>query len=288
MARVAGKVAFITGAARGQGRSHAVGLAEEGADIIAVDNCCDVETAPYRGATQDDLGHTVELVEATGRRILPVVADVRDLSALQAAVRQGVGTFGGIDIAIANAGIVSFGSTLELDEDAWQTMLDVNLTGTWKTVKAVAPAMIERGRGGSIILISSIAGLVAFVNLAHYVAAKHGVTGLMRALAAELAPHGIRVNSVHPGTVNSPMFGNPESLEAFTGVVGATSEQAAKMTMGMNALAVPWLEEADVTPAIVYLSAEESRYVTGTTAVIDAGAVLPFKIPHADDHRAEH
>ncbi|QNI05952.1 mycofactocin-coupled SDR family oxidoreductase [Mycobacterium kubicae] len=278
--RVAGKVAFITGAARGQGRSHAVGLAGEGADIIAVDICTDVKTAPYRGATEDDLAHTVKLVEAAGRRILPVVADVRDLAALQAAVRQGVETFGGIDIAIANAGIVSFGSTVELEEDTWQTMLDVNLTGTWKTVKAVAPAMIERRQGGSIILISSIAGLVAFVNLAHYVAAKHGVTGLMRALAAELAPHGIRVNSVHPGTVHSPMFGNLESFEAFTGVVGATSEQVAKLTMGMNALAVPWLEEADVTPAIVYLSAEESRYVTGTTAVIDAGAVLPFKIPH--------
>lgn len=280
MSRVAGKVALITGAARGQGRAHAVRLAEEGADIIAVDICRDVATVPYPGANEDDLAHTVKLVEALDRRIVPVIADVRDLPALQAVVEQGVETFGGIDIVIANAGIGTFGPALELDEQTWQTMLDVNLTGVWKTVKAAAPRMIERGKGGSIILISSVAGLIAYPNEAHYVAAKHGVTGLMRNLAVELAPYNIRVNSVHPGTVDTPMVGNPQSWKLFTGLDGATRDQAAAIMTGMNALRVPWLDAEDITPAIVYLASDESRYVTGTTTVIDAGAVLPFKIPH--------
>jgi SDR family mycofactocin-dependent oxidoreductase len=282
--RVEGKVALITGAARGQGRAHAVRLAEEGADIIALDNCRDVETVPYPGATEDDLTQTVKLVEATDRRILPVVADVRDLSALEAAVRQAVATFGGIDIVIANAGIATFGATpgsaLALDERAWQTMLDVNLTGVWKTVKAAGPAMIERRRGGSIILISSVAGLLAYPNMAPYVAAKHGVTGLMRTLAVELAPHSIRVNSVHPGAVDTPMVANPPSWKLFTGMDGGTRDEAAQIMTGMNALRVPWLDVDDIAPAIVYLASDESRFVTGTTTVIDAGAALPFKIPH--------
>jgi SDR family mycofactocin-dependent oxidoreductase len=278
--RVEGKVALITGAARGQGRAHAVHLAEEGADIIALDICRDVETVPYPGAIDDDLSHTVKLVEATGRRILPAIADVRDLPALELAVRQAIDTFGGIDIVVANAGIATFGAALELDEQTWQTMLDVNLTGVWKTVKAAAPAMIERRCGGSIILISSIAGLSAYPNAAHYVAAKHGVTGLMRTLAVELAPHSIRVNSVHPGNVDTPMVDNPHSCKLFTGVDGSTRDQAAPIMLGMNALRVPWLDVDDIAQAIVYLGSDESRYVTGTTTVIDAGALLPFKIPH--------
>jgi SDR family mycofactocin-dependent oxidoreductase len=281
MNRVEGKVALITGAARGQGRSHAVGLAEEGADIIALDICRNVATVPYSGATEDDLAQTVKLVEETGQRIHPIVADVRNLKALQAGVRSGVKAFGGINILIANAGISTVGSSLELDEDTWQTMLDVNLTGVWKTVKAVAPPMIERGRGGSIIVISSLAGLIAYPNVAHYAAAKHGVTGLMRSLAVELAPRDIRVNSVHPGTVDTAMVANRHFFQSLTGVEGATRDQAAEIMTGMNALRVPWLEERDVTQAIIYLASEESRYVTGTTIVIDAGAMLPFKIPHA-------
>lgn len=283
MNRVHGKVALITGAARGQGRAHAIGLAEEGADIIALDLCCDIDTVPYPGATGDDLAHTAKLVKETGRRIVPIVADVRDLPALHAAVSSGVEILGRIDILIANAGISTFGSALDLDEASWQTMLDVNLTGVWKTVKAVAPTMIEQGQGGSIILISSVAGLNAYANVAHYCAAKHGVTGLMRALAVELAPCGIRVNSVHPGTVDTPMVTNAQSLKRFTGIEGATRDQAAEIMTGMNALRVPWLQDSDITPAIIYLASEESRHVTGTTTVLDAGALLPFKIPHGAD-----
>ncbi len=279
MGRVEGKVAFITGAARGQGRAHAIRLAEEGADIIAVDSCSDVETVPYAGATTEDLAETVKQVEALDRRILARRADVRDLGALQEVAAEGIAELGGIDIVCANAGIASFGPALDLDESTWQDVIDINLTGAFKTVKATVPHMIETGRKGSVILTSSVAGLIAFPNLAHYTAAKHGVTGLMRAFAIELAGHGIRVNSIHPATVDTPMVSN--NYELFLGgVKGATREQAAAGMAGMNALNIPWVETIDVSNAVLYLASDESRYVTGTTTVIDAGAIAPFKIPH--------
>jgi SDR family mycofactocin-dependent oxidoreductase len=279
--RVEGKVAFVTGAARGQGRSHAIRLAEEGADVIAVDICSDLDTVPYPGATEDDLADTVKQVEALDRRILARQADVRDLAALEAVARESVEEFGRIDIVCANAGIASFAPALELDEKTWQTVIDINLTGAWKTVKATAPRMVEAGRGGSVILTSSVAGLIAFPNLAHYVAAKHGVTGLMRAFAIELAPYGIRVNSVHPASVDTPMVANEASWSLFLGgVEGATREQAAAGMTAMNALRVPWVDPIDVSNAVLYLASDEARYVTGTTTVIDAGATAPFKIPH--------
>lgn len=281
MGRVEGKVAFITGAARGQGRAHAVRLAEEGANIIAVDICGDVDTVPYAGANTDDMEATVKEVEALGRRILARRADVRDLGALEEVVGEGVEEFGGIDIVCANAGIASFGPALELDEATWQDVIDINLTGTWKTVKAAVPHMIETGRGGSVVLTSSVAGLIGFPNLAHYTAAKHGVTGLMRVLAIELAQYGIRVNSVHPATVDTPMVANPASYKLFLGgVEGATREQAAVGMAAMNALNIPWVDAVDVSNAVLYLASDEARYVTGTTTVIDAGAIAPFKIPH--------
>jgi SDR family mycofactocin-dependent oxidoreductase len=281
MGRVEGKVAFITGAARGQGRSHALRLAEEGADIIAVDACQDIATVPYPGATDADLAETVKEVEALDRRIVAQQADVRDLAALQRAVDEGLSQFGHIDVVCANAGILSFAPALELTEEVWQDVVDVNLTGVWKTVKAAAPAMVERGQGGSIILTSSIAGLIAFPNLAHYTAAKHGVTGLMRTLAMELAPQRIRVNSVHPTTVDTPMVANEAIYGLFLGgAPGATRDQASEGMMALNAMPVPWIEAVDVSNAVVYLASDEARYVTGTTTVIDAGAMQPFKIPH--------
>jgi SDR family mycofactocin-dependent oxidoreductase len=279
--RVEGKVAFITGAARGQGRSHALRLAQEGADIIAVDICQDLATVPYPGATEADLAETVKQVEALDRRIVAQQADVRDLAALQRAVDEGLSQFGHVDIVCANAGIASFAPALELTEEVWQDVIDTNLTGVWKTVKATAPAMVERGQGGSIVLTSSIAGLIAFPNLAHYTAAKHGVTGLMRTLAVELAPHSIRVNSVHPTTVDTPMVANEPVWGLFLGgVAGATREQAAEGMKALNAMPVPWVEAVDISNAVLYLASDEARYVTGTTTVIDAGAMAPFKIPH--------
>ncbi len=279
MGRVEGKVAFITGAARGQGRSHAVRLAQEGADIIAVDICQDVASVPYPGASDADLAETVKQVEELDRRIVARQADVRDLSALQGAVDEGLSQFGHIDVICANAGICSFGGALELTEEVWQEMIDVNLTGVWKTVRAAARPMVEAGRGGSIILTSSTAGLVAFPNLAHYVAAKHGVTGLMRVLAVELAPHMIRVNSVHPTTVDTPMVQNPAMYELF-GLPGASREEAEQGFKAVNALPIPWVEAVDISNAVLFLASDESRYVTGTTVQVDAAGTAPYKIPH--------
>ena len=279
MGRVEGKVAFITGAARGQGRSHAVRLAQEGADIIAVDICQDVASVPYPGASDADLAETVKQVEELDRRIVARQADVRDLSGLQGAVDEGLSQFGHINVICANAGICSFGGALELTEEVWQEIIDVNLTGVWKTVRAAARPMVEAGRGGSIILTSSTAGLVAFPNLAHYVAAKHGVTGLMRVLAVELAPHMIRVNSIHPTTVDTPMVQNPAMYELF-GLPGAGREEAEQGFKAVNALPIPWVEAVDISNAVLFLASDESRYVTGTTVQVDAAGTAPYKIPH--------
>src|SRR6201987_5751827 len=195
--RVEGKVAFITGAARGQGRSHAITLAREGADIIAVDICAQVGSVPYPMATPQDLAQTVKEVEATGRRIVATTADVRDYDALKEALDDGVAQLGRLDIVSANAGITSYGRAHELPEQTWQDVIDVNLTGEWHAAKAAIPHLRAGGRGGSIILTSSDAGLKAYQNLGHYVAAKHGVIGLMRTLALELAADLIRVHSIH-------------------------------------------------------------------------------------------
>ena len=241
MGRVEGKVAFITGAARGQGRSHAVRLAQEGADIIAVDIDEQVETSMCPTAEAADLAETVKLVEDLDRRIIARKADVRDLAALESVVAEGVAELGRLDIVCANAGIASTGLTWELDEHAWQEMIDINLTGVWKTVKATVPTMIERGNGGSVILTSSIAGLQAFANLGHYVAAKHGVTGLMRTLSVELAQLGIRCNSVHPTTVDTPMINNPAGYALFTGVAGADRHVAEQGLIHLNAIRIPWV-----------------------------------------------
>jgi SDR family mycofactocin-dependent oxidoreductase len=280
--RLDNKVAFVTGAARGQGRSHAIRLAEEGADIVAVDICAPVETVPYRTATPDDLALTVKLVEDQDRRIIARQADVRDLAALESVVAEAVAEFGGIDIVAANAGIASAAPSWELTEQQFQAMVDVNLVGVWKTTKAAIPSMIERGRGGSIVLTSSVAGVVAYGNLSHYVAAKHGVTGLMRALAVELAPHNIRVNSVHPTTVNTPMINNPAMYRLFFPDLEQCSEEQAKDGfIHMNGLRIPWVEPVDISNAVLYLASDEARYVTGTTHVLDAGGTAPFRFPHA-------
>jgi SDR family mycofactocin-dependent oxidoreductase len=274
--RVAGKVAFITGAARGQGRSHAIRLAQEGAAIIAVDLTGQIDTVPYPMSTPDDLAQTVKEIEALDRRIVATQADVRDYGAVKAALDAGVAELGRLDIVSANAGIFSFGTMEELDEQHWQDMIDVNLTGVWHAAKAAIPHLRAAG-GGSIILTSSTAGLQAIPNIGHYVAAKHGVVGLMRTLALELAPDFIRVNSVHPTAVNTDMIQNSATYELFASdlpVAERTKEALTPRFQGLNVLPIPWVEPVDISNAVLWLASDEARYVTGVTLPVDAGLLL--------------
>ncbi|MEU5343733.1 mycofactocin-coupled SDR family oxidoreductase [Streptomyces sp. NPDC020766] len=274
--RVEGKVAFITGAARGQGRSHAVRLAEEGADIIAVDVCKQLDGVTFAMSTPEDLDETVEQVQKLGRRIHAVQADVRDLQALDAAVTEGVERFGRLDIVCANAGLGSDGKRMhEMDEKTWRDMIDVNLTGVWLTAKVAIPHIIAGGRGGSIVLTSSVGGLRGHANIGHYIAAKHGVVGLMRTLAWELGEHNIRVNSVHPTQVNTPMVMHDRTFKMFRpDLENPTIDDFAAVSQGMHLLPTPWVEPRDISNAILYLASDEGRFVTGTTHTIDAGAML--------------
>jgi (+)-trans-carveol dehydrogenase len=273
--RVEGKVAFITGAARGQGRSHAVRLAEEGADIIAVDLCAQVGSVPYPMATPQDLANTVKEVEALDRRIIAARADVRDYAGLKQALDDGVAQLGRLDIVCSNAGISSFGAAAELDETTWQDMIDTNLTGMWHTCKAAIPHLIAGGRGGSIVITSSDAGLKAYPNLAHYVSAKHGVVGLMRTLALELAPHLIRVNSLHPSTVNTDMIQNEATYRLFRpDLQNPGPQDMAEAATAINALPIPWLEPVDISNAALFLASDEARYITGVPLPVDAGFLV--------------
>ncbi|MFI6536987.1 mycofactocin-coupled SDR family oxidoreductase [Nonomuraea sp. NPDC050547] len=275
MGRVDGKVVLITGAARGQGRSHALRLAEEGAAIIATDICHEVGSTHYALARADDLDETRSLVEARGAKIITAVADVRDVDQLGAAVRAGREAFGDIDVVCANAGIGSLGRGWELSAKQWQDMIDVNLTGVWNTLRSVIPHMIEAGRGGSLVLTNSVAGLLGRPNMAHYAASKHGLVGLMRSLANELAPYRIRVNSVHPGNVDTDMVRNPVGLRLLVpGVDRPTAEQIAESAARLNAIPVPWVESIDVSNAVLWLASDETRYVTGATVPVDAGAFI--------------
>jgi SDR family mycofactocin-dependent oxidoreductase len=275
--RVEGKVAFVTGAARGQGRSHAIRLAEEGADIIAIDIAGQVDSVPYAMATPDDLAQTVKEVEALDRRIVATQADVRDYGAVKAALDDGVAQLGRLDIVAANAGIFSFGRADVLEEQTWQDMIDVNLTGVWHAAKAAIPHLKAGGRGGSIVLTSSTAGLMPFENMAHYTSAKHGVVGLMRVLAVELAPDFIRANSVHPTSVNTDMIQNAATYELFA--PDLTLEQRTKEVLGerfqtLNALPIKWVEPRDISNAVLFLASDEARYITGVTLPVDAGSLL--------------
>src|SRR5580700_3719002 len=270
--RVEGKVAFITGAARGQGRSHALTLAREGADIIAVDITKQIDTVPYPMATPDDLTETVNQVKALGRRIVAAQADVRDYDALKQALDEGVAELGRLDIVSANAGIFGFGTVQELAEQTWRDVIDVDLTGEWHAVKAAIPHLRAGGRGGSIILTSSDLGLKAAANQAHYVAASHGVVGLMRTLALELAPDFIRVNALAPTTVDTPMVMNSATYRLFRpDLENPTADDMAEASRAGNALPIAWVEPADISNAVLWLASDESRYVTGITLPVDAG-----------------
>jgi SDR family mycofactocin-dependent oxidoreductase len=211
-----GRVAFITGAARGQGRAHAVRLASEGADIIAIDICAPVsDSVTYPPATSAELAETVSAVEATGRKVLAREVDIRDLAAQQKVVADGIEQFGRLDIVVANAGILSWGRMFEMSEEQWDSVIDVNLNGTWRTIRAAVPAMIEAGNGGSIIIVSSSAGTKATPGNGHYSASKHGLVASTTALAIEVGEFGIRVNSIHPYSIGTPMVEPEAMMEIF-------------------------------------------------------------------------
>lgn len=266
MGQLDGRVAFITGAARGQGRSHAIRLAQEGADIIAVDICGQIDTVAYPMATPSDLEETVTAVEALDRRIHAAEADVRDREQLQAVFDAGVAELGAVDIVLANAGIAPL--SMEPSEQEWFDVVDVNLTGVYHTVEVAKPSMIENGRGGAIVLTSSTAGLAGIGGNTPgglgYTAAKHGVVGLMRSYANTLAQYSIRVNTVHPTGVDTPMVVN-DVMQQFL-----QSDPQLSNAMA-NALPVPMLDAVDISNAILWLVSDAARYVTGVTLPVDAG-----------------
>ena len=274
--RVDGKVAFITGAARGQGRSHAVRLAEEGADIIAVDICRGFEDSPAPPATPEDLAETADMVKNLDRRIVTAEVDVRDFDALAAAVDSGVEQLGRLDIVVANAGIGTTGVKLhKMTEDSWEETMDVNLGGVWKTVKSAVPHLLAGGRGGSVIITSSVGGLKAYPQVGHYITAKHGVVGLMRTFAVELGQHSIRVNTVHPTHVNSPLLMNEATYRLFRpDLDNPGPDDLAPICQSFHFLPIPWVTPADISNAVLFLASDEARYITGVTLPVDAGSLL--------------
>lgn len=275
MGAVDGKVAFITGAARGQGRSHAVRLAEQGADVIAVDLCAPVASAAYPMPVPEELEETGRLVEATGRRALTRVVDVRDDRAVDQVVQDGAAALGVVDIVIANAGISTMDSLLTCEPSVWREVIDINLTGAFHTVQSGVRPMVERGNGGCVILVSSFMGLRSSGGIPAYTAAKHGLVGLMRSAAHELAPYRIRVNSIHPGTVRTPMVENEGMFKLFRPDLEApTAEDVAPGFAAMNIFPEPWLEASDITDAVMWLVSDSGRYVTGITLPVDLGATI--------------
>jgi SDR family mycofactocin-dependent oxidoreductase len=265
-------VAVITGAARGQGRSHAVALAGQGADIIAVDICADIDAIPYPLATKSDLDTTAQLVRDAGRKVVPVVADVRDLAALEAGVQAGIDDLGDIDIVIANAGVVAIGDPEPRAEPVFTTIVDTNLKGVWHTMLATVPSIIRKGRGGSVVLVSSSQGLIGrggdgSAAMFAYAASKHGVVGLMRSAANAYAPHKIRVNSVNPSGVATPMI-----INDF--VINRMLENPNPAVSQMLLPDVPLVEPQDVTEAVLWLVSPRARYVTGIAVPVDAGHVV--------------
>jgi SDR family mycofactocin-dependent oxidoreductase len=272
MGQLDGKIAFITGAARGQGRSHALRLAEEGADIIAVDICEQIESVSYPMSTVEDLKETQRQVEALGRRIVTQKADVRDLEQLRTAVAAGIGELGGLDIVCANAAIWCIHPEAQPSDPAvraaiWKDTIDVDLMGVFHTLEATVPILVEQGRGGAVVITSSTAGLKGStcndLSLIAYVAAKYGLTGLMRGYAKDYAAHSIRFNTVHPTGVRTPM---PENE-----IVAARIERDPGHLPTANALPVDAVDPVDISNAILYLVADSGRYVTGVTLSVDAG-----------------
>ena len=270
--RFAGKVAFVTGAARGQGRNHAVRLAQEGADLILADACAEVASIGYDLATEADLAETVKLVEALDRRVVSDRVDVREGAAVRALVDRGVAELGRLDVVVANAGIAGSEPMVDMSDDTWQDMIDINLTGVFKTIRAALPHLTA---GSSIVITSSIAGFKGLANNTHYTAAKHGVMGIMRALANEVGPQGIRVNCVNPTNVDTRMLFNDAIYKLFRPDLEAPArEDVEEIMKGMHVLDRGWVELDDVSNAVLFLASEDARYVTGVALPVDAGALI--------------
>jgi (+)-trans-carveol dehydrogenase len=276
MGRVDGKVALVTGAARGQGRAHALRLAEEGAGIVAFDLCAPVPGARYEGATEDDLKETVDLVEAKGGTIIARTGDVRSLEDVEGVVADGLEKFGYIDVVISNAGVTLTDPSWKISEEDWATQIEINLTGSWRVAKAVVPSMIEADRGGSIIFTTSGLAHRGSGNMAHYAASKSGLEGLCREMAVELGPHRIRVNTLQPTAVNTLMMDNRAIWELFT--PGQEDKSLEERRQGMldimtqlNVLDVPWVQPEDLANGALFLASEESTMVTGGALRVDAG-----------------
>ena len=269
MGRLDGRVAFVTGAARGQGRAHSVRLAAEGADIIAVDICAGFESVRLTPSTPADLEETARLVEKEGRRIVARQADVRDLDGLQAVFDEGVRELGRIDIVVANAGVLTCAWSWEMTPAQWHEVIDVNLTGVFHTAKVAIPTLIRQGQGGSIVMTSSVAGLYGQPFTISYTAAKHGVVGLVRGLALELSEHNIRVNSIHPTGVRTAMYTEVQDLQALI--------ESRQFTLGpvfMNSLPVEVMEPEDISAVVAFLASDDSKYITGAQVPVDAGKLV--------------
>ncbi|MCF6391193.1 mycofactocin-coupled SDR family oxidoreductase [Mycobacterium sp. MBM] len=271
-----GQVAFVTGAARGQGRSHAVRLAKDGADIVALDICSPVsDTVDYPSATDDDLAETVELVEAQGSRILARAVDIRDLAATELLVNEATDMFGRLDILIANAGVLSWGRLWELSEEQWDTVVDVNLSGTWRTIRAVVPAMIAAGNGGSIVIVSSATGLKATPGNGHYSASKHGLVGLTNALAIETGEYGIRVNSIHPYSVDTPMVQVAAMTDLFASWPHYLHSFAPMPFRPLDATGEPTSSDVllpgEVSDVVAWLAGPGSATLSGSQIAVDRG-----------------
>ncbi len=273
-----GRVAFVTGAARGQGRAHAVRLAREGADVIISDICAPVsDTIPYPGTTPEDLRETVRLVEAEGRKVLAREVDVRDDAAVRQLVADGVEQFGRLDILVANAGVLSWGRLWELTDEQWNTVIDTNLTGTWRTLRAVVPAMIEAGNGGSIIVVSSSAGVKATPGNSHYAASKHGLTALTNSLALEAGEYGIRVNSIHPYSVATPMTENDAMMGVFAAHPSYLHGFAPMpyLPVGQSATGKrsDFMTVDEVADVVVWLAGDNSATLSGSQISVDRGVL---------------
>jgi (+)-trans-carveol dehydrogenase len=271
------KVVLISGAARGQGRSHAVRFAQEGAAVVLFDICRQMPTAPFDMATRDDLNETVRLVEEAGAAVVASVADVRSFAEVDAAVQLGLQAFGRLDVVIANAGIFGRPAPLwEIDPADFQAVVDVDLVGAWHTLRAALPSMIAAGRGGSVVATASGAAVKGSPNIGSYVAAKHGLVGLMKTAARELGPHGIRANTVLPGNTNTPMFRNDAMVRLFVPDIDQPTDAdflaraASRIPLGS-----PFVDPVDITEAVLWLCSSRARNVTGVALSVDGGGAIP-------------